>query len=333
MKKRIQKIFKIVFPFLLGGGIMYWMYRGFPFSEIRSVLFQMHWEWMLLSFIPGILAQVFRGLRWKQTLEPMAEYPSTKNCILSIFVSYAASLVIPRSGEFLRCGILAKHDGTSFTKALGTVVTERCIDTLVMLLIVCTVFFMQINVFLHFFDITGLRFGHFFSNFTQTGIFVTVLCCICIIVLIYILFRQLSFMRRVKSAMYGMLQGTLSIKHVRNLPLYILYSLGIWVSYFFHYYLTFFCFDFSKDLGLMAALVSFCVGTIAVIVPTPNGAGPWHFAVKTILVLYGLTAAQAITYALIVHSIQTLLLVVLGVYALFRLSWSKSHIVSVRKQS
>ena len=52
------------------------------------------------------------------------------------------------------------------------------------------------------------------------------------------------------------------------------------------------------------------------IVPTPNGAGSWHFAVKTILVLYGLGATNAIIFALIVHSVQTMLLVVLGVYAL-----------------
>ena len=34
---------------------------------------------------------------------------------------------------------------------------------------------------------------------------------------------------------------------------------------------------FSDNLGVMAGLVMFAVGSIAVVVPTPNGAGPWHF--------------------------------------------------------
>jgi hypothetical protein len=63
------------------------------------------------------------------------------------------------------------------------------------------------------------------------------------------------------------------------------------------------------------------VGSIAVIVPTPNGAGPWHFAVKTMLILYGVQADQALYFVLIVHTVQTLLVVVLGVYAWLRLAF------------
>ena len=335
------KTFKILFPFLLGGGILYWMYRGFPFAKISDVmLHQMHWKWMIISFIPGILAQIFRGLRWKQTLEPLGEHPRIKTCIHAIFLSYAASLVIPRIGEFLRCGVLARRDRTSFPKALGTVVTERAVDTLLMLLLVVSVFLMQIHVFINFFAKTGVSLDRILSNFSQAGIFVTILCIVCIVVLIYLLFRKLAFMRKVKNVMHGMAEGILSLKKIQNIPLYLIYSAGIWVAYFFHYYLTFFCFDFTQNLGVMAGLVSFCVGTFAVIVPTPNGAGPWHFAVKTILVIYGLAASQAVIYALIVHSVQTLLLVVLGIYALVASSFSTravkltaEKVMNINKQS
>ena len=54
--------------------------------------------------------------------------------------------------------------------------------------------------------------------------------------------------------------------------------------------------------------------------PTPNGAGPWHFAVKTMLVLYGVAESQAILFALVVHTIQTALVVVLGLFAWVRLN-------------
>ena len=97
--------------------------------------------------------------------------------------------------------------------------------------------------------------------------------------------------------MGGIWQGVISLKSVKNVPLFIFYTLGIWVSYFLHYYLTFFCFDFTSSLGFQCALVTFVVGSIAVIVPTPNGAGPWHFAVKTMLILYGVSDTNASTCA------------------------------------
>src|SRR5574344_866314 len=83
------------------------MYHGFDFKQMEHVLLhEMNWTWMLLSFPFGIMAQVFRGWRWKQTLAPMDEKPRTSTCVNAVFLSYAASLVIPRIGEFARCGAL-----------------------------------------------------------------------------------------------------------------------------------------------------------------------------------------------------------------------------------
>ena len=113
----MQATLKIVLPLLLGGLILYWMYRGFDFRSIEHVLFhEMSWTWMLLSFPFGIMAQVFRAWRWQQTLEPIGEHPRNATSICSIFLSYAASLVVPRIGEFTRCGVLKRWDGISFAK-------------------------------------------------------------------------------------------------------------------------------------------------------------------------------------------------------------------------
>ena len=96
-------------------------------------------------------------------------------------------------------------------------------------------------------------------------------------------------------------------RNVKNIPLFILYTLLIWGCYFYHFYLTFYSFSFAEHLGFQAAMVMFVGGTFAVIVPTPNGAGPWHFAVITMMMLYGVNATDAGAFALIVHGIQTLL--------------------------
>ncbi len=331
-KKIANSTFKVVLSLFLGGAILYWMYRGFDFRQVEDVLLhKMDWTWMLLSFPFGITAQVFRGWRWQQTLAPIDEHPRTGVCVNSIFLSYALSLVIPRMGEFARCGVLKRWDGVSFPKALGTVVTERAIDSLLVLLITGIVFLMQIPVFVNFFDKTGTSIDSILTKFTPTGYLVTAICAVSVFILLHILLRKLAIYNKVKATICGLWQGVISLRGVDNVPRFILLTLGIWLSYFLHYYLTFQCFEATSHLGIMCGLVTFIVGSIAVIVPTPNGAGPWHFAVKTMLILYGTGQSDALFFVLIVHSIQTLLVVLLGIYAWLMLAFTKEQRKEERK--
>lgn len=340
-KVRIKKIttatIKLLLPVLLGGVILYWMYRDFDFKRIESVmLYDMDWTWMLLSLPFGITAQLFRGIRWRQTLEPVGERPRLSTCVNSIFLSYAASLVIPRIGEFTRCGVLSRCDGVSFPKALGTVVTERAIDTLLVMLITGLTLLAQMRIFGSFFQSTGTSLDSILRSFSATGYIVTAVCAVAILVLLHFLLKRLAIYNKVKATLNGIWQGMISLRNVKNIPLFILLTLGIWGSYFLHYYLTFFCFEFTSGLGLMCGLATFVVGSIAVIVPTPNGAGPWHFAVKTMLLIYGaaaisgrrITADEALSFVLIVHTIQTMLVVLLGVVAWIMIGLKEKRITN-----
>ena len=342
--KTSSVILKILMPLVLGAAILYWMYRGEDWQQICHVMTEeMDWTWMLLSFPFGIMAQVFRGWRWRQTLEPVMrdEEGGKKDLsrkerkirlsvlIHSIFLSYAASLLIPRVGEFTRCGVLKRYDGVSFPKALGTVVTERAIDSLLVMGITAMVLLLEMSTFGLFFRQTGTDLNAILHGFSWAGYFVAAVCVAAILVLLHFLLRKLSIYNKVRATLSGIWQGIISLKDVRNIPLFVFFTIGIWLSYFLHYYLTFFCFDFTAHLGLGCALVTFIVGSIAVIVPTPNGAGPWHFAVKTMLILYGVADVQALTFVLIVHTVQTMLVIVLGIYAWLALGFtsvSKSHI-------
>ena len=64
--------------------------------------------------------------------------------------------------------------------------------------------------------------------------------------------------------------------------------------------------------------------------PTPNGAGPRHFDVKPMLILYGVADNNALYFVLIVHTVQTLLVVALGVYAWIALSFTKKRTAAVQ---
>lgn len=324
--KLVNIIIKILMPLALGGAILYWMYRDFDLDSVKDVMTEeMDWTWMLLSFPFGIMAQVFRGWRWRQTLEPMGEHPRLSTSVHSIFVSYAASLFIPRVGEFTRCGILKRYDDISFPKALGTVVTERAVDTLVVMIICGSTLVSQMGIFNTFFAQTGTSLESILSKFSLTGYLVTAVCGVAALISLHFLLKKLSFYDKVKTTFSGIWQGVMSLKNVRNVPLFLLFTVGIWACYFLHYYLTFFCFDFTAHLGWGCALVTFVVGSIAVIVPTPNGAGPWHFAVKTMLILYGVADDNALYFVLIVHSIQTMLVVLLGAWGWGALAFTRKR--------
>lgn len=333
LKNKATNILKVALSLTLGSAILYWMYRGFDFAQLGNVmLHQMDWTWMLLSLPFGILAQAFRGWRWLLTLNPVGEHPRSSTSVRSIFLSYAVSLAIPRIGELARCGVLTRYDGVSFAKALGTVVTERVIDSLFIGLLILSTFLYQFPVFHTFFNRTGTRLDTLLYQFSTTGYIVTGICAIVAICFAIYILRQLAIYNKVKSTFNDVWTGIISLRKLDRPIRFVIYTLAIWGCYFLHYYLTFFCFDATAHLGISCALVTFVVGSVAVLVPTPNGAGPWHFAVKTMLILYGVADTDALYFVLIVHSVQTLLVVLMGIYAWVVLMFTRRTIKNKSNQ-
>ena len=322
MRKHLKSLIKILFPLALGGGILYWTYRDFDFSAVsHTFLYEMNLWWLALSLVFEVLSHVFRGLRWKQTLEPLGERPRTRTCINSIFLSYATSLVIPRSGEVARCGVLKRYDGVSFTKSLGTVVTERMVDMVCVMLIALLVVMLQFDVLRTFFVEKGTNFDSVRSLLTSGSLYLWTGVLIALCVGTYHVLRRFSFAEKIKGTLRGFWEGICSVRKVRNLPLFLFYSVAIWGSYIMQFYLTFYCFPFTADLGFKAGLAVFITTSFAVLVPTPNGAGPWHYVVISMLaLLYGVNEADAGVFALIVHGTQTAALILLGVWSMVALS-------------
>ncbi len=326
IKKGLNKALQMIFPLLLGALILLWTYRDFNFQRVGEVLSEgMNGRWMLLSLLFGVFANLFRGWRWTLALAPLDEYPKKSNCVYAIFVSYAANLVIPRVGEVSRCGVLAKYDGVSFSKSLGTVVSERMVDTLCIGLIAGVTLLLQAPVFTSFFEQTGTNVNRYAAVLTSAHFYIGLVCVLAMGLLVFFLIRNVTLFAKLKGLLQNIWTGIIALKDVKNAPLYLVYTVGIWGSYFLEFYLAFYAFDFTSHLGVVAGMVMFVVGSMAVIVPTPNGAGPWHFAIITMMMLYGVGKEDAAIFALIVHGIQTFLLILLGIYGLAALPFTNKH--------
>lgn len=320
MKKFINNLIKVLLPLVLGGAILYVTYRDFDFSSVGKVLFnEMIPGWMLLSLVFEVLSHVCRGLRWKQALSPLGEHPRTANCINAIFISYASSLIIPRIGEVLRCGVLTRYDNVSFSKSLGTVVTERVVDMVCVALIATTALLTQLDTFKSFFQRTGSNLGSIQELLSSTEFYLALATIFALIFIAVVILRKLSFAEKVKSTARNLWEGIISVRKVKNLPLFLFLSFAVWGCYIMQFYLTFYCFGFTEHLGFGVGLSAFVLGSFAVLIPTPNGAGPWHYAIISMLVLYGVSQEDAGIFALLVHGIQTFVMIGLGIYGMLSL--------------
>ena len=327
MKKILNITLKTLLPIILGAAILFWIYRDFDFDRVSDVIFkELNWWWFALSTFFGVMSHVIRGWRWRIALEPLGYTPRTSNCVYSIFIAYAANLVVPRVGEVSRCAVLDRCDNVPFMQSLGTVVAERLIDTVMVVALVALALALQWKIFYTFFISAGGggEEGHIASSITSTAIIAISL--IAIFVLCYIVIKKMALFTKIKSIIRNFWEGVTALGKMKNFSLFTIETIGIWFCYFMQFYLCFFYFPFSSDLSVAAGLLLFVAGSVAVVVPTPNGAGPWHFAVISMMVLYGVSQSDAGMFALIVHSSQTALVALLGVIGLIMVKGKKKEI-------
>ena len=276
-----------------------------------------------LSTLFGIMSHVLRGWRWKLALAPLGYSPSNRVCIYSVFIAYAANLVVPRIGEVSRCVVLEQHERVPFAHSLGTLVTERLIDTFMVVSITIAATIMQWTVFKSYLSQSGFVAPDSGLLESMGGWLIVFLSALAFLVMLFLIVRKMNFWKKIRSFISQFAEGLLSLKKMDKGWLFVMETIGIWFCYFMQFYLCFFCFPFSSGLSVLAGLLLFVAGSIAVVVPTPNGAGPWHFAIISIMLLYGVSSTDAEAFALIVHSTQTLLVALLGIYALVMLQFEK----------
>lgn len=327
MKKIFNLILKTLLPIALGAVILWWIYRDFDFTQVSDVVCkEMNLWWFALSTLFGVMSHVIRGWRWLLALEPLGYRPRTANCVYAIFIAYGANLVVPRVGEVSRCAVLDKCDDVPFVQSLGTVVAERLIDTIMVLTLVVAALALQWKIFYTFFVEAGggADDTQIFSSITNIA--VTLASVAAIATLAYFIIRRMTLLAKLKSILRRFWEGVTALGKMKNFKLFFIETVGIWFCYFMQFYLCFFCFSFSSGLSVAAGLLLFVAGSVAVVVPTPNGAGPWHFAIISMMVLYGVSQSDAGMFALIVHSSQTALVAVLGVIGLMMIKTGRKRI-------
>lgn len=285
-------------------------------AEMKNSLAGVNYGFVLLSILAGILSHLIRAMRWNQMIQTFGYRPKLYNAFFAVMIGYLANYVFLRMGEVMRCGFLARYDEPPADKLLGTVISERVIDLSVLIVLFAITIFSQYQLLSNFFyDKIWLGLSEKFSNLFGTGLLskLLLLAAIGIIIfVIYLLFKKLKIADRLTRFLSGIKEGVLSIKNIENVPLFIVYSLLIWVMYFLMILLVFYSLDATKHLGFIEGLTILVFGTFGIIA-VQGGIGAYHLIVQQVLLLYGISAAAGLAFGWVSWGVQTVLIVVVGV--------------------
>ena len=307
MNNSIKKILKTLLPISLGVFLVWYSYNATSAedrSEIIKYIKEADVFWVSLSICIGIISHVSRAIRWNYLLEPLGYTPKIRNNVLIIFMSYFANALIIRSGEVLRPTALSTYENVPFEKGLGTIVIERVIDVLMLLLVITIALILQTNVILKILDENGIG--------LVGSIGILLVGIIGLFIAIKIIQKSTSkFAIKIKTFLKGIQDGVLSIFNMKNKWKFVFHTLLIWVAYVAMFWVIKFTVVETIDLSVSQILVAFIAGAFAMST-TNGGLGLFPIVVSKILVAYGISSVSSDAYGWIMWIAQTAMLVVFG---------------------
>lgn len=298
---------------------MWFVYRKFDMQEIGQTLSKgVNYWWLFLSMVIGLLSHFSRTVRWQMLIEPIEKRTRITNTFFAVMMGYFANLLIPRMGEISRCGVLSRYEKISVSRLIGTVVVERLIDVIMLLICLVLVFVFQFKVVSDFLtqnaDLSSVT-----SVFTSAWTYITFALIVMVILAFRKKFIQTSPYMKLKGIWAKFAEGFLAVKEIRNKWLFAFHTIFIWVAYFLMIYVCFFGFEFTKELGAMAGLSVFVLGSLGMVAPVQGGMGPWHFMVIASLQMYGVAKNEGAAFALIVWSTLNAMIILMGILSMILL--------------
>lgn len=303
----LKKFLKLVVPIALGLFLVWYSYSTTSPEERRQIIHYISNAspfWVGLSVVLGILSHVSRAVRWRFLLAPLGHRPKISNTIFIVLIAYFANLGIPRSGEVLRATALTTYEGVPFEKGFGTIVTERVIDLLMLLLVVLVALVLQTDIILAFLEqreINILALAGLLA-LGAGGLFLAT----------FMIKRSTSsFAKRLKVFLGGLLDGLLSVFRMKKKWPFLLHTFFIWAAYVGMFWVIKHTVAETASMDLGQLLVAFVAGSFA-ISTTNGGIGLYPIAVSAALGIYGISSVSGNAFGWIMWISQTLMVVVFG---------------------
>lgn len=305
---------------MLGIFLIWYVFQSFSkeqLEETKQYFADANYSWVLLSVFLSFLSHLTRSYRWNLMLEPMGYKPKLMNNFLAISVGYLFNIFIPRSGEVSRAVVLDKYEKVPFQKGFGTIITERVVDLLFLLLFTTTAVLLEYN-----------KLYTFVIEKIPSGIITKIVFGIIIMLLAipaYLIFSKSKINKKIKSFVFGLKEGIFSILKMKQKASFIFLSFLIWILYVLSFYTAFQSLPATAAAPFGIVIISFVIGSFTLTF-THNGFGAYPAAMAAILFIFGIAKTAGIAIGWIIWTSNIVSLLLIGIFALLVLPlYNKSH--------
>ena len=336
MKKKLLTALQYSFFLGLGIFLVWWSIHKMDdknWADCKASLRSANYILFIPVFFILSASHVSRAIRWKILMKPMGYNPGLLNTFFAVMVGYLANLAIPRLGEVLKCTILGKYEKVPADKLVGTILVERVIDVLCLLIIFIITIIAQADLIGHYAKVT-IR-----ENFLKGGkqlLLVKLLLLMAVLLIFYFgfkfIFRKFGnnlVITRIKILFEGVKAGISSIKNLQNKWWFIFHSIFIWCCYLGATYLGFYATQGTQNTPVIAAFPVLAFASIGMII-TPGGIGTYPNFIKVVLMLYTIEEGIALANGWLQWTAQFAIILVVGFISLALLPYFNKQKQPVR---
>lgn len=303
--------FRTAIIVVLTGGLLALFLRHANLRQVWAEVLTARFDLLFVALGTTALTYVFRAVRWQYLLRPMGRV-SFRAAFRTTVIGFAATALLPaRPGEVLRPWLLARKEGLSATAAFATVVLERVLDTIMVLL-----FF---GWFLLIADARVVAADALSFERLKMGGAVAALASIVALVAMFFLAGHPGTIARIEAALVRVLpvrlapaaqrfvhtfgEGLATVRQPGRLAIAMLLSVPLWLSIAAGIWLV--SHAFRVDLPFSGAFLIMALLVIGVAVPTPGGVGGFHYFYRLgATVFYGAENEAAVGAAIVLHAIS-----------------------------
>lgn len=298
-------------------------------AQIRQSLGEARYILFIPVFLILLFSHFIRALRWRLLMEPMGYRPNKANTFFAVMIGYLANQVFPRLGEILKCTLLARYEKIPADKLVGTIILERLIDGLCLLVVFSITLLIQPGLYSQLvaevFQSSGQEENSGLAKYA-TWIFLGI---ILLVMLVWMIVKRKSpadLLEAIKKIGSRVWMGITTVRHLQKRGLFVLYTFMIWTCYLAGGFIGFFALKETSVYGVHEAFTVLSAGSIGMII-TPGGIGGYALLIERTMMLYGLSQPIAAAFGWLLWISQTLIVLIAGLASFVLLPWN------VRKQS
>ncbi len=327
MNKRLRTILQYLFFLSLGIFLVWWSVKDLDKaqqSQIKLALANARYYLVAPVFLILLLSHYVRALRWRLLIQPLGYSPDKLNTFFAVMIGYLANQAFPRLGEVLKCTVLARYEKVPADKLVGTIILERLIDAICLLVIFAITLLIQPTLYNQLTDLILNNKSQEEEKRVPGYVFALIVFgAILLLIGAWMLIKKKSFSDVVaifRKIAKRVAEGIGAIRHLKRRTEFIILTLLLWTFYLAGGYIGFQALQETEMYGIKEAFTVLSAGSIGMII-TPGGIGGYAYLISTSMQLYGLNSGISVAFGWLLWIAQTIVILVMGLVSFVALPW------------